>query len=315
MSIYFAPALVGLLFKPFVLAYALRSGGVSVLFLSLIAVFAAHNAIEVLAYFSVHSEVAINSFFRLYYVATAFVVLYLLLHGLSVSKLESTLTTSILVVLCTSLSGLMLFTDSIIAGQYSIGYTTTAIKGYLYWLFAAYILIALLSNFIVIFYGHRSAKSRLDSVRCTYTLYALAPIMLVILTALTFKITDIGINTAGLMPIATALFLGILLKTESKHKLSDLRRLIPLSAERQTSYKFMDLLDSYIKSSDRCNVYKELQAGIEKEIIMYSIKKCDGNISMTAEMMGLKNRSTLYSMMTRLNMNLKELKQQNADQL
>lgn len=309
MSIYFAPALIALVFKLLILAYALRGGKVSILFLSLIIVFAAHNAIEVLGYFNVQSEVAVNIFFRLYYVATAYVVLYILLHGLSVSRLESTITTSILVTVCTSLSGLILFTDSIIAGQYSIGYTMTAIKGTLFWVFAAYLLTGLLSNFAIIFYGHRTAKSQLDAVRCTQSLYALAPIMLVFIAALVFKIADIGINATGLVPIATAVFLGIILNTESKHKLSDLRRLMPLSAERQTTDKFMDLLDSYIQSSDRANVYKELQAGIEKEIIMYSIKKCDGNISKTTRMMGLKNRSTLYSMMTRLDMNLKELKQ------
>jgi DNA-binding protein Fis len=235
------------------------------------------------------------------------------LHGLSVSKLENTITTGILVTLCTSLSGLMLFTDSIVAGQYSIGYTMTAIKGALYWFFAAYIFFALLSNFVVIFYGHRTAKSQIDSVRCTYSLLALAPVMLVFIAAIILKVADIEINATGLVPIATTLFLGIILKTESKHKLSDLRRLMPLSPERQTSDNFMSLLDSYIQSSERSNVYKELQAGIEKEIIMYSIKKCDGNISKTTRMMGLKNRSTLYSMMTRLDINLKELKQQSAD--
>jgi DNA-binding protein Fis len=313
MSIYFAPALIGLLFKPAVLAYALKSGGVSALFLSLIAVFAAHNAIEVFGYFNAQSEVAVNTFFRLYYVATVYVVLYMLLHSLSVSKLENRLTTSILVFLCTSLSGVMLFTDLIIAGQYSIGYTVTAIKGSMYWLFIAYLPIALLSNLAIIVYGKRTAQPRADSIRCTHSLYAQAPIMLVLLTALTFKIANIGINATGLMPIATALFLGIILNTELKHKLSNLGRLMPLSAERETSDNFMDLLDSYIKRNDRCNVYKELQAGIEKEIIMYSIKKCDGNISKTTTMMGLKNRSTLYSMMTRLGMNLKELKQQGLD--
>ena len=75
----------------------------------------------------------------------------------------------------------------------------------------------------------------------------------------------------------------------------------------------MDLLDTYIQNSslsNQSNVYKDLQAGIEKEIILYSLKTCEGNITNTAKMMGLKNRSTLYSMMNRLEMNLNEVKQQ-----
>jgi len=309
MSIYFAPALIALLFKLFVLAYVLRGSKVSIVFLSLIIVFAFHNAIEILGYFNVQNDNAVNIFFRLYYIATTYVVLYILLHGLSVSKLENTIVTGLLIALATTISGLIVFTDLVIAGQYSIGYTVTAIKGSLYWLFATYLLIVLLSNFAVISQGYRIAKSRIDAVRCVHSMIALAPVMLIFLLTIIFKIVDIKINATGLIPIATTLFLVIVLKTESKHKLSDLRRVMPLSAERQTSDNFMDLLDNYIQSKNRCNVYKELQAGIEKEIIMYSIKKCGGNISEATRMMGLKNRSTLYSMMTRLDMNLQELKQ------
>ena len=129
--------------------------------------------------------------------------------------------------------------------------------------------------------------------------------------AMVFKIAEIEVNATGLVPIATAVFLGIILKTESKHKLSDLRRVMPLSAERQTTHNLMDLLDSYIQNGNQSNVYKELQAGIEKEIIMYSLNKCDNNITKTAKLMGLKNRSTLYSMMNRHGVNSKELKHQN----
>lgn len=310
MSIFFAPALISLLFKLFVLAYVLRGGKVSVVFLSLITVFAIHNAIEILGYLQFANGEAVSAFFRMYYVATVFVVLYILLHGISVSKIENTLTTTVLISVATLLSGLILFTDLVIAGHYSIGYSMTAIKGSFYWLFASYILILLISNFGVIFYGHRNAESRLDSVRCMHSLYALTPIMLVFLLAIILKIVDIGINATGLAPIATALFLGIILKTESKHKLSDLRRLMPLSLERETTNNFMDLLDGYLKNSSESNVYKNLQAGIEKEIIHYSLQKCDNNVTQTAKMMGLKNRSTLYSMMSRLEIDVSELKKE-----
>lgn len=303
MSIYFAPALIALFFKLFILAYALKGGRVSIIFLSLIVVFAVHNAIEILGYFNVQSEIAVNVFFRLYYVATSYVILYILLHGLSVSKLESTVTTCVLVTIATAVSGALLFTDLMIAGQYSIGYTMTAVKGPLFGLFALYLLFALFANVIVILYGYRTAGSKIDSVRCKHSLMALAPVILVLIVAIIFKIADIGINATGLVPIATALFLGILIKTESKHKLSDLRRLLPLSEERQATNKFMDLLDAYIQNSGNSNVYKDLQAGVEKEIILYSLNKCENNITKTAKMMGLKNRSTLYSMMNRLEMN------------
>jgi DNA-binding protein Fis len=313
MSIYFAPALAALIFKLFILAYVLRGGRVSIVFLSLIIIFALHNAIEIFGYFNVQRGDSANVYFLLYYVATVYVILYMLLHGLSVSKLENKMAVTAFVALSTCLSGLILFTDLIIGGQYSIGYSVTAIKGPYYWGFAAYILITLSSGFFATLLGYKNATSQIDSIRCLHSMLALAPMTLVCAIAMIFKMTDVGVNATGLIPIATTLFLVIVLKTESKHKLSDLRRVMPLSPERQTSNNFMDLLDSYIQSGHRSNVYKELQAGIESEIIMYSIKKCDGNISKTTRMMGLKNRSTLYSMMTRLDMNWEELKQQNSD--
>jgi DNA-binding protein Fis len=313
MSIYFAPALAALIFKLLILAYVLRGGRVSIVFLSLIIIFALHNAIEIFGYFNVQRGDSANVYFLLYYVATVYVILYMLLHGLSVSKLENKMAVTAFVALSTCLSGLILFTDLIIGGQYSIGYSVTAIKGPYYWGFAAYILITLSSGFFATLLGYKNATSQIDSIRCLHSMLALAPMTLVCAIAMIFKMTDVGVNATGLIPIATTLFLVIVLKTESKHKLSDLRRVMPLSPERQTSNNFMDLLDSYIQSGHRSNVYKELQAGIEREIIMYSIKKCDGNITKTAEMMGLKNRSTLYSMMIRLDMNWEELKQQNTD--
>lgn len=318
MSIYFMPALVGLLFKLFVLAHVLRGGKASTLFLSLIIVFAVHNAIEILGYFnfasiSNASDTTVGVFFRLYYVATVFLILYVFLHGLCVTKLENPIFTGTLIALSAGLSALVLFTDLIVAGQYLIGYSMTAVKGPIYWLFASYLLIFLFSNFAVIFYGYKTAKSEIDTVRVQHSFYALTPIMLVFIVAVIFKITDIGINATGLVPIATALFLGIILRTEDKHKLSDLRRFMPLSPERQTTTEFMRLLDQYIKNSHNENVYKDLQIGIEKEIIKYSLAKCDGNITNTAKMMGLKNRSTLYSMMNRLELDLKELKYRTSD--
>jgi len=305
MSIYFAPALISLLFKLFVLAYVLRGGKVSVIFLSLIVVFAIHNAIEFVGHFYLQNDESIETLFRLYYVATIYVVLYILLHSLTISKLDNNILVYSFVAISTGLASLVLFTDQVIAGLYSIGYTVSATKGGHFWTFATYILITLSGSLYASIHGYRRAESQMDSVRSLHSLMALAPLILVCALAMAFKILNIGVNATGLIPIATAIFLMIILKTESKHKLSDLRRLMPLSPERATTNNLMDLLDNYIKNSGQHNVYKELQEGIEKEIILYSIDKCEGNISNTTKMMGLKNRSTLYSMLNRLEIDVR----------
>jgi len=112
------------------------------------------------------------------------------------------------------------------------------------------------------------------------------------------------LTAAGILPIATTIFLVIVLKTESKHELSDIRRLLPLSLERQTANSFLNLLDLYVKNGNKENVYKDLQRGIETEIVSYSLKKCNNNIADTAKMMGIRNRSTLYAMIKRLDIDL-----------
>jgi len=312
MSIFFLPALISLLFKLFILGHVvLNAARVSIVFLSLIVIFAIHNSIELLGYFQFMTGEAENIFFRLYYVASVYMTLYILLHGLSVSKMEKSLVSSALIFGTTLLAGLILFTDLIVGGQYSIGYSMSAIKGPLYWIFAANLLIISSCSFIVLFLGYRRAKSHLDSVRCVHSLFALTPVILVILLGVILKIAGVNFNATGMVPIATTIFLIIVLRTESKHKLSDLRRLMPLSPERQISNNIMDLIDVYLKNEDEEFTYKDLQDGLEKEIIHYSLNKCKNNVSQTSYMMGLKNRSTLYSMMNRLDINVKALKQEN----
>ncbi|MCH2191527.1 MAG: hypothetical protein MK188_11435 [Gammaproteobacteria bacterium] len=308
MNIYFLPSLLSLAFNLFVLAYVIRGGSVSRVFTTIVVVFAIHNGIEFFGYLLDANPATVETMFRLYYVATVFVMLYMLLYALSVSKLESLITTSISIGIATVLSCLILFFDSVVAGVYSIGYSVSATKGEYYNLFSLYIFSTLLLGFITTYIGHLRAKSELDSMRCLHSLLALTPITLVFATAMIFKILNIGINATGLVPIATALFLAIMLKTESRHKLSNLRRLLPLSLERQTTARMMDLLDEYIKNAHKEDVYKDLQSGIEKEIINYSLKKCENNVTSTAKLMGLKNRSTLYSMINRLDIDLEELK-------
>ena len=83
-----------------------------------------------------------------------------------------------------------------------------------------------------------------------------------------------------------------------------------MSLERKTADNFLNMLDEYVQNSNQENVYKNLQASIEREIICYSLKKSNNNITHTANMMGLKNRSTLYSMLNRHGIDIQELKAQ-----
>lgn len=310
MSVYFVPALASLLFKLFVLMTTIRGGKVSTLFMSLIFVFAFHNAIELIGYIQFLNNQSVEILFRLYYVATVYLLMYVLLHGLAVSRLESIYTIIVLISTATILSGLILFTNAIITGQHAIGYSVTAIKGDYYLFFALYLLIILFSNVAALLYRYKNAATELELIRCLYSLFALSPVMLIALLVIILKGVEADFNAAGLGPIATALFLIIVLKGELEHKLSDIRRFLPFSPEHKITKNLMVHVDAYIKADSQTNAYKNLHASIEREIIFYTLNKCNNNISKATEMMGLKNRSTLYSMMSRLDIDCQQLKRE-----
>ena len=308
MSVFFIPALISLLLKLYILIINFKLDKISIVFLSLIIIFALHNGIELFGYLSVFNNGDAGSFFRPYYVITLYLLSYLLLYGLTVSGYINRVITTSLLSLTTLLAGLVLFSDQIIIGYESIGYSVTAIEGKYYPVLSAFVLVNLSLTFGVLFYKYKNADSLLQSQRCLHSIYALTPIIFAFTLTVICKSLGIKFNAAVIVPIATTLFLIILLSNESRHKLSDIRKFLPLSLERQTSKNFMSILDHYITHGNEQDKFKTVQSRIEKEIIIYSLKKCDYNISKTTQLMGLRGRSTLYSMMKRLDINAKSLK-------
>lgn len=300
MSYYMAPALLGLALKLLILVYALKSRRSDALLISLILVFALHNSIELFGYALLIDGQTVSMLFRSYYVVTIFGLLFICNHAFNTSKLSLpganyTLTACALVIG----AGIVL-SDSIVAGHYSIGYAISAIKGEYYAAFALFCMAALLVAIGSLLLGLRKAINELEANRCIYSLVALAPFALISPIILTFKIFGVDINAAGLTPLATTFFVYVMLKGESDHKLTDIRRFLPFSVERRSAARFLELTDAYAQKVNKTNAFAELRDGIERQAIVYTIEKCDGNISETARMMGLQNRSTLYSMMKRL---------------
>ena len=307
MSIFFIPALISLLLKLYVLMKNVARDKISILFLSLIIVFALHNAVELFGYFSLLKNGHVPHFFRPYYVITIYLISYLLLHGLQVAGYINRLITSAVLSIATLLAGLIVFSNLIVEGHVRVSYTVTAIEGQYYSIFSAFIIISLIATTTTLIHGYKNANTSLQSQRCLYSLYALAPIILAFTIAIIGKITQINLTAAGIVPIATTLFLLIILKTESQHQLSDIRKFLPLSLEKKTSNNFMSILDHYMSHQNEENIFKTIQSNVEKEIISYSLEKCDYNVAKTTKMMGLKNRSTLYSMIKRHDINLKKI--------
>ena len=195
MNIAFLPALISLIFNLMVLAHLFRGGRVSKSFLWLIIVFASHNAIEFIGFINGASAKAghesVEWMFRLYYGTTTFVILAMFLHATSVSNANSNLVTIISSLGAFAISFCLFFTDLIVSGYYSIGYSASAEKGPLFQLFSFYVFVALFGGAYVTFKGYRTAASQIESVRCFLSLMALAPMTLVCMMAMLFKILDL----------------------------------------------------------------------------------------------------------------------------
>ena len=78
--------------------------------------------------------------------------------------------------------------------------------------------------------------------------------------------------------------------------MTDVRRFIPFSDERQTSNHIMDIFSSY--AQDKVN-YRDAVSSIEKLLVEHKYDKNDRNATYAAEKMGMP-RSSLYSLFNRL---------------
>ena len=139
-------------------------------------------------------------------------------------------------------------------------------------------------------------------IRCSYVLLAFSPLIVSCLFVIGLMAMGIPINATIIMPITTTIFLFVIIKSESKHKLTDLRRYLPRSSERQTSKEIMELYSLY--SQDEIS-YRECMNQIERLLVIHKYAKNGNNASATAKSMEMP-RSSLYSIFNRLKIDIKD---------
>lgn len=303
MSVYMLPALIGLALKLLILSYAVKGRNGSSPIVLLVIIFACHNMVELIGYALLIDGKTVEMLFRSYYVLTIVGLVCILKHSIDVGSVKRPYVIKTMAFMGFCVASAILFSNTVVAGHYSIGYAISAIKGNYYLAFVVFNVVALAVAIFCLVRGFRSALTMLESNRCAYTLMALTPVILITPVVLLLKTTGADVNAAGVIPIATTLFVFILLKGESEHLLTDVRRFLPGSPERRTAARFIELADTYTRKIGDGNSYSDLRDGVERQIILYTIEKCGGNLSETTRVMGLPHRSTLYSMMRRLKIN------------
>ncbi len=284
--------------------------GLLSLFTTMVLIMAGHNISELLGYIQFADGFVTDKILRWYYLMTVGSLALITLYSKEVSRLHaegeiaSKLITLAILISAVAIGAAFMFSDILVLGAHSIGYSATADHGAFYWLFQVY---ALLSFGVIVAYliaGYLGSSQHQVQIQCGYTLLALAPIVITSLILLGLMRLGFDVNAALVMPLASAMFLVITLKGERLHGMFDIRRHIPMSLERKTSAEIMEIFSQY--SQDRVN-YRDALNEIEKLLVTHKHQKHGGNVSSTAASMELP-RSSLYSIFRRLEIDLKDEK-------
>jgi hypothetical protein len=267
-------------------------------FTALLAVFALHNTAEVmsLVQFNMHLESA-NFVARGYYAVSVWALVFMLNYahftvyriGLPKRRLFSLFGCALV------FSGLLFFTNSIVTGSVATGITIAATRGELYFLFQVIVLLGMGSFLFTLVNGLVTARDASTEIRCWYSLLALLPIVLLSVGIVLLQFVGINFTATLLMPIFSTIFLLVSLYYESVHRVTDIRMYLPFSIERSVSSNIMATCSDF--SSNKVS-FREAHDQLEKELVLYSLRKNGFNVSKSAEAMAL-NRTTLYSILKR----------------
>ena len=295
MSIYVLPALLALVVKIYVLLVA-RAANTSRIFSGMVLVFALHNLTELVAYLQFTRGELTLSLFKVYYAATLVTLGYLCLYCIEVARISALRRLYMPSVIWLTMCGIaIMFTDHVVAGFVSIGYSATAEQGPYYWVFSLTSIGATLFVVSSLIYGYRKSNNHVTQIQCLYNLMALTPFVLLGFVIIPLMLLGQEINAGGILPICTTLFLLITLQSESKHRFTDIRRYLPFSKERKIADEVMSLISKF--SMDEIS-YKDLSNEIEKIALKSKLAQADDSISEAARLLKMK-RTTLYSMLNR----------------
>ena len=302
-SIYIIPAVLAFFTTAYILFLSHKKIGQSKIFYTMVLVFLAHHICEILGFIEfVKNGPHVIYQLKVYYVVTVWSLIYIFLYSLETSNINIPYINPVSIIIGGLLTSLISYGDTIIAGANSLGYVMTAQQGPHYILFQITVFIYLLSTISCLLYGYRKSKSHITQIQCLYMMFSFSPLFLTITLIITLMALGFHINAIALIPISTTLFLIIVFKSESKHKLTDIRRFMPFSSERRTSQEIMEIYSNY--TQDEIS-YRDCMIKIERLLVMNKYNKSGNNASATAKLMGMP-RSSLYSIFNRLKIDVKD---------
>ena len=303
MNLYFLPALIAL-FGNLVVIFIARRAGIRTDYLySLVVIFAVHNVCELLLFFNFSLSNGLTLHFLSAYYAITFVLIAAACSlAFQVAEIKKNDFLYIVEKLIWVGAGiglfLSLFTNEIVAGVSELSYSSTAIKGESYWLFQLTSALTAIASAAGLCKGLIVAKDSRQKVRCLFMLSAYIPLVLGALTVLFMMNLGFKINATGVLPASIALFIWILVYSERRHRLTDIRRVVPGTKENKVTQQLQEVFAKYAAGEVG---YQDSTNEIESLLLAYSYDKHSGNVLQTAKFMKL-GRSTLYKKMQKHNM-------------
>jgi len=286
------PSLLGLFIKISFTVILIKSKASKTL-INLVLILALHNLCEFGALASWIYTGASDLGIRSYYATSMILLAAILRYSIELSKISllKKITEHILFY-SLGFSLIALFTDIIIAGSTGLGgYSVTAIKGQHYYLFQAWTLTCLISTFSILFCSYLKSDRVEVRINCCYVLFAFLPIIIAGVSVVILMSFGMNINASVVMPIATAIFVGLISRTKESHYVYDMRQRIPFSKQWHFSREMKKISNQYMIGDI---TFSEATHKSEKLLLDYSIDENDGNIKRTAEATGIP-RSTLYN--------------------
>lgn len=303
MELYAIPAFVALLLKLTVVFFARKANESSQLFLCMVMLFALHNVSELLVIMGLLNGQASEFLVRTYYAITFFALSHICVYTLNVSN--SRVSKPVFITLMATaiiFTSFVFYTDLIVSGVKSIGYTVTAEQGSFYFAFQTYTLGVFVFTLATLTRGYLTATQKAHQAQCLYTIVAILPMILVGFTVMIAMQLGYRISAALVFPVASTIFLLFSLRSERMHGITDMGHFFTFSKERLTSNAVSELTNQSL--TDRISL-KQAKDAFEKRLLEHHLDRFDNNISKTAQALGMK-RGTIYSIIKKYDISIQD---------
>ena len=291
----YGPAVFALLYKFYLLYWgrkALTTNRSSRTLLGLLIVMTICNAIEIIGYQYYDNPEAAELFLRVYYVSLVMMFAFLLqLAALSVFRNLNSQVDWLNFSLATLICFLLLFTNLLVAGAQSNGYSVTRVSGVAYWVVPSYAIATLLTSLGLIVSGYLKTNLPALRVQFLYLFLAIVSLIIPVFFAIAAMALGYAINAAFILPIGITFFLGFLTHAIQHDKLFDIRFWLPFTTRNKLRKAIKEELmvyrDGWTMSA------KERKQNHEKVFILKMILDYQGSFSQKeiASKMGISESS------------------------